>query len=520
MNTAKRTALVYARASADPSDQRISVDRQIKLCTARADQLWPDAEIRVFRDDAVTAADPSVHRPGYMAFLAAVRSAPTGQIVGVVVNEQSRLTRQGTGSWDELVVTLTKAGITKVETLRSGPISVEPGNRLVGRLLAVVDAEEVERTKARCQVAHRELFEEGRPSGPAPFGYRSAKDSDGRPTFVPDPDEAKVVRQIFDWAVAGHGMGAIADRLNAANIAPRSARWRFKDGRSVTRWHRVSVRYVLRSAAVAGLRSHTDANGQVHIVPAQWPALIDVEQWKAVQRVLGQPGVVLGANGDTYRVRAQPRAQPRKHLLSGGRRRSGVTGQPGEVYGVLRCGRCDQPLVAQSQGRRDGSRVPAYACRPNAGGCGGVSISPAGEVDELVVKAIQRRLGASPGLRQRLEAATDAEAGRWRAVRDAAKGRMLDAATLYGAGSVDRDAFMAINSAAKAEHDLAERHLGSMASDTALPSAEEVGEGWEQLTLRQKRAVIERLIGRITVYPAKGFTGFDPRRLSEPEWSA
>src|SRR3954466_14966975 len=99
-------SLVYGRASADPSDQRISVDRQVKLGTARALQLWPGAEVRVFRDDAIPAADPTVHRPGFAAFLAAIRSARKGEIVGVVVNEQSRLTRQGTGAWDELVVTL------------------------------------------------------------------------------------------------------------------------------------------------------------------------------------------------------------------------------------------------------------------------------------------------------------------------------------------------------------------------------------------------------------------------------
>src|SRR4051812_8328247 len=94
-------ALIYARASSDPNDQRISVDRQVKLCTARAHDLWPAAEVRVFRADSTTAADPNTHRPGYASFLSAVRSARKGELVGVVVNEQSRLTRQGTGSWDE-----------------------------------------------------------------------------------------------------------------------------------------------------------------------------------------------------------------------------------------------------------------------------------------------------------------------------------------------------------------------------------------------------------------------------------
>src|SRR5262245_18679812 len=109
-------SLIYARASSDPNDQRISVDRQIKLCTARALDLWPTAEVRVFRDDAITGADPNVHWPGFADFLRAIRTARPGTIAGVVVNEQSRLTRQGEHAWDDLVVTLTKAGITKVET--------------------------------------------------------------------------------------------------------------------------------------------------------------------------------------------------------------------------------------------------------------------------------------------------------------------------------------------------------------------------------------------------------------------
>ena len=102
-------------------------------------------------------------------------------------------------------------------------------------MLAVVDAEEVERTKARVQDAHRELFNEGRPSGRAPFGYRSTKDDDGRPRLEPDPVEAPVVAQVFEWALEGHAVAVIADRLNAAGVAPRSARWKFKDGRKVVR---------------------------------------------------------------------------------------------------------------------------------------------------------------------------------------------------------------------------------------------------------------------------------------------
>jgi DNA invertase Pin-like site-specific DNA recombinase len=506
-------ALIYARASSDPSDQRISVDRQVKLCTARAEELWPSAEVRVFRDDGITAADPDVHRPGFAGFLEAVRIARKGAIAGVVVNEQSRLTRQGTGAWDELVVTLTRSGVTKVETLRAGPISVEPGSRLAGRILAVVDAEEVERTTARTRDAHRELFEEGRPSGGPPFGYRSTKDSAGRPAFEVDETEAPIVREAFEMALAGHAVSAIVEQLNATGVPPRSARWKFGDGRKLTEWRATTVRHMLRSPSVAGLRSHTDPDGQTRTVAARWAAIVAVERWHQVQRVLGQPGIVVGVNGRSYPVRTQPVHHYRGHLLSARRHQ-------GEVHGVLRCAKCGSPMLAQTQTRRNGPRVAGYSCQPKVGGCGGVSITPAGDLEELVVTAIQRRLIASPGLRQRLDAAQHAEAAQWRAERDAARARTLEAGEMFGLGVIDRPTFEVMHAPAKAALDLAERKLASMvATDVVLPSASDVTEGWATLTLRQQRSVVERLIGRIVIHPAKGGgRGFDPDRVGVPEW--
>lgn len=501
-------ALVYARASSDPTDQKISVDRQVKLCTERSRQLWPDAEVKVFRDDGITAADPTVHRPGFTAFLTAVRTARQGELAGVVVNEQSRLTRQGNGAWDELVVTLTRAGLAEVQTLRSGPVSVEPGNRLVGRILAVVDTEEVERTKARVQAAHRELFAEGRPSSRAPFGYRSTKDSAGRSALEPDPITAPIVQQVFAKALAGHAIAAIADWLNVQSVPPPSASWKItkRNGRPVV-WQPTTVRTLLTTPSVAGLRAHTDPEGLVHTVPAKWEALVDPDQWRQVQRLLGQPTVVTGTDGQRYKVRTKPAPQPRRYLLSGG---------------VLRCGKCGYRMEAQTQSRRDKSRIAAYQCdyTKDGPGCGGVSISPAEEVEAMVVEAIQRRLATSQILRQRLEATQNGEAAHWRAERDAARARMLEAAEMRGAGTIDLPTFTAMHNPARAALEHAEARLSALATDDlTLPSAEDVAQRWDQLTLRQQRAVIERLISRIVVAPGRGkLRGLD--RVGAPEWLA
>jgi len=513
--------LIYGRASSDPKDLRISVDHQLTRGTRFATQHWPEAEVLTFRDDDLSAAKPGVVRPGFENFRHAVRTLPKGSIVTVVVNEQSRLTRLGERSWEDIVVLLGVAGVETVYSLKEGPISVKAGSRLIGKLLAAVHQETAERIAEDVKNTHAELFREGRPSGRAPYGYLSAKDEDGRPQLVPDPDAAPWVKQIYEWALEGVAVQVIVDRLNVADVKPRAAKWKFKDGRQVTEWTAYAVRTVLKSPTVAGLRGHTDAEGKVHTVPARWEALVDMETWRRVQRMLGQPMVVTGANGDTYPVRTMPKPQPRRYLLSGGRRR-GNDGRPGQSYGVLRCGKCGHPMGAQTQARRGGKRVPAYQCHPKVhpDACGGVSISPADEVEAYVIDTIQTALVKSPKLRKRLNATTDADAAKQRAESAAAKARMLDASQLLGDGTIDRDGFDVMHAAAKARYDAAEGKLAAMTTaDLTLPSVQDVTERWNELTLAQQRGVVERLIESITVAPSyRGSKGFHEDRLGKPVW--
>ena len=80
---------------------------------------------------------------------------------------------------------------------------------------------------------------------------------------------------------------------------------------------------------------------------------------------------------------------------------------------------------------------------------------------------------------------------------------MLDASTLLGAGTIDRDSFDAMHGAAKTAYDAAEARLATMATDLELPSVDDVTDRWETLTLAQQRAVVERLIERIVVAPGQ-----------------
>jgi hypothetical protein len=69
----------------------VGVERQRADCIALAERLWPSASVRVFIDNDLSAADPSVQRPQWQALLDALRR---GEVDELVAYDQSRLTRQ------------------------------------------------------------------------------------------------------------------------------------------------------------------------------------------------------------------------------------------------------------------------------------------------------------------------------------------------------------------------------------------------------------------------------------------
>ena len=62
-------------------------------------------------------------RDGYDQLVADIRA---GAVAELICHEQSRMTRLPE-VWNALVITLTKAGITKIHTVQQGTISVEEG---------------------------------------------------------------------------------------------------------------------------------------------------------------------------------------------------------------------------------------------------------------------------------------------------------------------------------------------------------------------------------------------------------
>jgi site-specific DNA recombinase len=151
----------------------------------------------------------------------------------------------------------------------------------------------------------------GRPShGRAPYGYLRVYD----PTTgklvgqEPDPDKAPIVREVFSRLAKGETLSAITRDFRERKV-PTST--------GSGRWFPVRVRIMAQNRAYLGERVYRgEATSGV------WPALVEAEQFYAVQRILGGP------------KRHKTRPGRTRHLLS---------------Y-IATCGPCGWPLSAV-QGR-------------------------------------------------------------------------------------------------------------------------------------------------------------------------
>lgn len=463
------TVALYARISRDPNEQRIGVDDQLRRLTTYAAQHWPHTPTEAWDDNDLSAADPDTTRPGYAAMLDAIR---TGGITAIVAVEQSRLTRQP-AQWEELCLTLTRAGITEVHTLTGGVVSVAPAMRLLGRVMAAVDAEEVERVRARTRAAHARLRAEGRPGGGRPYGYRNTVDERGRATLEIVPDQADVIRTAARMLLDGSTLAAIAEHLNTTGApTPRGG----------TRWRRTTLSSILSREAIAGYRDGA---------PATWPAILDQATWARLEQWRAMPTHWRTRNG-TPATATKARRPAHDYLLAG----------------LAHCAICGWRLRGNQQARRDGTTVPAYACKrvnneprhADGGPCGGVSITAAHIEADVTADVLE--LAAQPGTVAALTGSDDLERRRHRADLDAADTQLAQLAAMWGAGDLTDGEWHAARTAATTRAQAARAAIARLPVVDDLDVAA-VAATWETAPVGQRRRVVAVCVARVDVWPAQ-----------------
>jgi DNA invertase Pin-like site-specific DNA recombinase len=468
MTPRRKRAAIYVRISRDREGAGLGVERQEAECRDLvAGRGWSVAE--VFRDNDLSAYSGKP-RPGYRAMLDAIAA---GTVDVVVAWHTDRLHRAPAEL--ESYIGACEPRNVATHTVKAGDLDLSTASgRMMARMLGAVARHDVEHnieriTSAKAQAAAAGKYRGGR----RPYGY----EADG---LTVRPPEAAVVVRIADRIIAGASVRSIVAELNTEGATTSTG----------GPWRTDAVVSVIKRARNAGL---IEQRGQV-LGPAQWPAILDEDTWRAVLGILGDPA-----------RRTNPGGQVR-WLLSG----------------IARCGECGAGCHVTNVGSRPSLRgVPSYCCPDKH------VVRNAAELDAFVAGLIVARL-SQPDAVDLLLGNTTVDTGALHTELTVIRERLDGLAREYAEGTIDARQLAAGSAHLRAREvdvtaAIADASRGSVLS--GVVAAPDVAEVWNALPLGRRRAIIEALV-TVTVLRAQrgrrpgwrpGESYFDPRAVAI-EW--
>lgn len=449
-------AAIYTRISQDRHGDQLGVRRQERDCRDLAARYgWKVAEVYVDDDRSAYSGKP---RPGYQAMLTAVKN---GEIDAILAWHPDRLHRSPRELED--FIDLLDASGCRVATVQAGEIDLAtPAGRMTARVVGAVARHESEHKSARIRAKQAELAEAGKLSGGGtrPFGYEPDR-------LTIRESEAEVIREVARRLLAGEAIrGVIAD-LTARGITPVGGQ----------RWRTTSVRRIMLSPRIAGLRS---LRGRTF--PAVWPAIIDADTHLRLVALLTDPARRMGTGSRSY-------------LLTGG---------------LAVCGRCGAKLVARPRG--DGRR--AYVCAKGVDfdGCGRLGALAATLEAEVVARLLDRVNAPLPTVERDHRGGVEVE------IQQIEERRAQLATDHYADRLIDRTQFLAASAALDERVAALRRRLvrdvTEAQHDAVRADSDRLAQRWPDMPFDRQRAVLSAWIDKVIVMPAvKGRNFFDPARV-------
>jgi DNA invertase Pin-like site-specific DNA recombinase len=201
----------------------------------------------------------------------------------VVLWEPSRGDRS-LGSWAAFLDACRAHGVRVHATSHNR--TYDPANARDYRSLAedgVDSVYESDRQSARIRRGVASAAAAGKAGGPALFGFARTYDPSTGAYVADDenPEQGKIVRELFIAAAKGKTLTSIARELNAAGVPT---------ARGGVQWRVATVRRILAQPAYRPHPADRTRGCRVHAgntYPAVWPPLTTEAVWQAVQRALG-----------------------------------------------------------------------------------------------------------------------------------------------------------------------------------------------------------------------------------------
>jgi DNA invertase Pin-like site-specific DNA recombinase len=264
------TALIYVRQSRNKAYERtVSPDLQREAC-AQLKAVMACGMVEVFTDLDVSGGKRA--RRGYDAMLARISA---GGVAVVAAYDQSRAFRssQLAIEFRALLNEPAHRGIEVVFVHGTFDRSAVGGFSYT--VLAAAHQMEREITGEKMRDAKRHQAKLGAMVGAVPAGYLRAKDG----AVTVDEPVAAIIRRVFDeYATGRYSARDMARRLNSEGSIPP----RFKGG-----WRADTITQFLANDAYIAKTYVSRRHREGPQIAALWPALIEPEVWRAVQRRLG-----------------------------------------------------------------------------------------------------------------------------------------------------------------------------------------------------------------------------------------
>jgi DNA invertase Pin-like site-specific DNA recombinase len=444
-------AILYGRASRDPKKRGRSVADQMNenrgLCRAHG---WPIAA--EFEDiDRSASRHAKRQRDKFEEMIATIESGH-GRIL--VTWEASRFSRD-LEVYVRLRTVCMKAGVLWCYNGVVYDLS-KSSDRKATAQDAIQSEGEADAIRDRNLRTVRLNAQAGRPHGRLLYGYTRRYDPESGDLVeqIPHPEQAPIVAEIFSRIASGESVRSICASLPAKD-----------PGRS---WHRASLPKMLRNPAYIGRRIHQGED----IRDAMWPAIVDEETFRAVQRILATPGRAPVRRDSTVR-----------HLFSG----------------IAVCGECpDEPPLRV--GKISG--YDAYRCSTRGDTMVKVEFFHA-YVEEAVVSWFESNASAE-AFRNRND---DARAAEVRLRHERLTGQLREARELASQFRNDGSPKLSVLSLAAMEESLtplikaAEDEMKALLDDSSMPpeldrllNNPDADAEWNALLLPMQRSVLRKVV--------------------------
>jgi len=494
------TAAVYARFSTDRQDPT-SIADQLRVCRARAEALGFTV-VAEYSDAAVSGAVAVMDRPGAGAMHTA---ALAGQFDVLLVESLDRLSRDSVDS-EAVLRRLEHRGIRIIGIADSYDTASGETRRIVRGVRGLINEFYRSDLPHKIRRGLDGQVERGFHAGGMSYGYRSVPvgmnargEAEGFRLEV-DPEQADVVRWIFDRYAEGWSCQRIAADLNGRRVPGPGRRLNRRSTWSV------SALYGTPEAA-SGILNNELYVGRYVWNRREWirdpdkpkkrtPRMRPRDQWRVKERP--DLRILDDAAWSAVRARMDKKNGDSGHLKRG-------PGPRSLFGGLLRCGRCGGAVVAVS------ARDYGCAARKDRGPavCEGVR-APRKETDRRLV-AVLREDVLSPAaiakirdqvrrlLSESQRQATDVSKARAARIRELEGeiARLTDAVAQLGLSKALRGRLV------DAEAEYARLTARVDSKPPALPSPETVGAKIREVAVRLERALAQDVSAARTILSGK-----------------